>query len=80
MSILCLTVVVLPPCGQNSINAGFIRCFHVVMREPERKDGETDTLSYLMLALHPADPDVILVRLPCSFLYIKKHAHTCTAG
>ncbi len=31
------------------------------MRHPEREDGETETLSYLMLSLHPADPDVILV-------------------
>ena len=35
------------------------------------------TPSHLMFALHPADPDVILVGLPCSFLHIsKKHTDT----
>lgn len=33
---------------------------------------ESDMLSHLMFPLHPANPDVILVRLPCSLLYNKQ--------
>ena len=33
-----------------------------------------------MLSLHPADPDIILVRLPCSFLHIKHNTNTCPPG